>query len=139
MKEKWVNEVPNKGDIIRIKYHNFYHYGIYLGNDDVIEFGRPNEIINEKDIKIHIIKINEFCIDTLYQVRKYSFGELLKKNNRNKVCKIALNHLGEGNYNIIYNNCEHFVNLCVFNKKTSTQVNNIRADLIENYNNNKKE
>ena len=133
--EKWIIKEPVPGDIIRIKYMNFYHYGIYLGNGEVVEFGRPNEITKPEDVRVHKIKLKDFCIDEMYQTRKFSFSEKLKKNSSKKVCNIALSHLGDGNYNILYNNCEHFVNLCVFNKKISTQVDNVRSDIKEYLNN----
>ena len=127
--ESWEIKEPSKGDILRIKYMGFYHFGIYLGDGKVIEFGRPNELNKPEEIRVHIINLKDFPIDNMYETRKYSFNEKLKKNSPNKICKIALSHLDEGNYNILYNNCEHFVNLCVFNKKISNQVMNVREDV----------
>lgn len=129
--EEWELKEPVKGDILRIKYMNFYHFGIYLGDNKVIEFGRPNELSNPEDIRVHIIELKDFPIKEIYQTRKFSFSEKLKKNSPKKICSIAMSHLGEGNYNILYNNCEHFVNLCVFNKKISNQVNNVRSEVKE--------
>ena len=39
---------------------------------------------------------------------------------------LARSRLGEGGYNILHNNCEHFVNECVFGIKKSEQEEEVR-------------
>ena len=41
------------------------------------------------------------------------------------VVNYAFSRVGEGGYNIISNNCEHFANDCLFGKKKSNQVDSI--------------
>ena len=41
----------------------------------------------------------------------------------------AVSQLGQGGYDIIYNNCEHFVNKCVFGVAYSTQIDKMREML----------
>ena len=42
----------------------------------------------------------------------------------------ALSRLGEGGYDLVSNNCEHFSNECVFGKKTSNQVKDVLSILF---------
>ena len=48
--------------------------------------------------------------------------EKFKKNKPDIIIKKAKERLGEKGYNIISNNCLHFVNECVFNKHYSEQT-----------------
>ena len=38
---KWAPGQFEKGDMIRIKTGSFYHYGIFVSEDEVIQFGYP--------------------------------------------------------------------------------------------------
>ena len=46
-----------------------------------------------------------------------------------EIVRIALSRLGEGGYDILHNNCEHFVNDCAFGKPTSTFLQDVREKL----------
>lgn len=48
---------------------------------------------------------------------------------RNRALYYALGLWEIKNYNLITNNCEHFVNTCIFGKHKSSQVNNAIGDL----------
>ena len=66
--------------------------------------------------------LNEFLKGGVLEVRVYTDEELKRKRSPKAIVAEALAHLGEGGYNIISNNCEHFSNLCAFGKKESNQV-----------------
>lgn len=59
------------------------------------------------------------------------------KNKDQDIINIAISKLGEGGYDIVYNNCEHFVNYCIFNTKKSDQVENVREEIRRKLNINK--
>ena len=112
------------GAHIRVKIKNYYHHGIYIGNDEVVQFGHPFNV-NEDPKKVLVIRspIEDFAGPANFiEVYQYSKKELKLKNKDEDIIKIALSHLGEGGYNILENNCEHFANRCVFNKAKSEQV-----------------
>ena len=48
-------------------------------------------------------------------MRNFTKKEIKSKNSDEEIIRIALSRLGEGNYDLLKNNCEHFVNECVFN------------------------
>ena len=121
--EKWsVNILPKPADIIRIKVKNdIYHYGIYISDDEVIQYGLASDIFktNKEDVKVISTSINDFKCNSFVEVRIYSFIEKLKKNKTDIIIKKAKDRLNETKYDLINNNCEHFVNECVFNKHIS--------------------
>lgn len=120
---------PSSADIIRIKVKNdIYHYGIYISDDEVIGFGLASDILktNKEDVKVVSTDIKTFLDGHFLEVMELSFIEKMKKNKPDKIIKLARQRIGEGNYDILENNCEHFVNECVFNKHISLQTNNIK-------------
>ena len=120
---------PSSADIIRIKVKNdIYHYGIYISDDEVIGFVLASDILktNKEDVKVVSTDIKTFLDGHFLEVMELSFIEKMKKNKPDKIIKLARQRIGEGNYDILENNCEHFVNECVFNKHISLQTNNIK-------------
>ena len=125
--EKYECKEPKIGDILKVEIkNNIFHYGIYLGDDLVIQYGLAKDFLNTKkeDVEVLISSMDEFLNGKMALVRLYSFTEKLKKNKVNKIISLAKARLGEKKYDPINNNCEHFVNECVFNKHYSSQVEN---------------
>lgn len=119
------------GAHIRVKISNFYHHGIYIGNGEVVQFGYPNNISEDpKDVKVVRSPINEF-VGTANFIEVYCFSkaELKKKRNDEDIIKEALSHVGEGGYSILKNNCEHFANRCVFGSGSSSQIDEVYANV----------
>lgn len=110
---------PKYGDIIRVKIKDdIYHYGIYESDMVVIQFGLASDAFKRdaKEIKVLTTSIKEFLNGKFLEVREYSFFEKIKKNKPNIVIEKAKSRIGEEGYDLINNNCLHFVNECVFNK-----------------------
>lgn len=133
--EKWKMVEPVPGDHIRVAYRNYYHHGIYIGNDEVIEFGEASAVLKPaEEVTIHKTSIEEFLQGGFLEVRQYNHKEKKKKNSREKVIEIAMSKLGEKGYNFLSNNCEHFANLCVFNEKKSTQIDDVHEEIRKKLN-----
>ena len=123
---RWENRKPTSGEIIRTPIGNFYHYGIFKSDNEVIQFGK-NPLIKSTDsnlLCVCITSMQDFLFGNELQVLN-SFDNNFY--NTEKTLKNALSRLGEKGYNIIHNNCEHFVNECAFNKKQCFQVDDIRS------------
>lgn len=121
---KFLNKDPNIGDIIRVLIKDdYYHYGIYIGSDMVIEFGTKKDVLNTlaKDIKVKKSSVIDFLSGGHLEVASYSFLEKMKMNSKDEIVSKAESRIGEGNYNLVSNNCEHFCYEVVFNKHYSTQ------------------
>ena len=121
---------PIPGDHIRVKVNGYYHHGIYIGCEEVVQFGLPFDMYQDHSL-IKVIKssITDFLKGGFLEVRQYTKKELKSKHKNELIIEIALSKLGEGDYNLLYNNCEHFANLCVFGKKESKQVDDIHEKI----------
>lgn len=129
---KWEIKGPYVGAHIRVQYKSIYHHGIYIGNDEVVQFGLPFDMFRKpEEVKVIKSNIEEFLQGEFLEVRIFDRKERKLKNKDEEIVQIALSKLGEGGYDIIHNNCEHFANLCVFNKKESSQIDDIRKDIRE--------
>lgn len=128
--ETWKMVEPVLGDHIRVAYRNYYHHGIYIGNDEVIEFGEASAVLKPaNEVKVHKTSVENFLQGGFLEVRQYDRKERKTKNPNELVVEIAMSKLGEGGYNFIFNNCEHFCNLCVFNEKKSTQIDGVHEEV----------
>lgn len=126
----WELKEPIPGDIIRIPIEKFYHYAIYIGDDEVVQFGYPTDFKNDPtEVRVMRCPIEDFMNNNFIEVRNYDKAERKQKKRNPDIIKTALSRVGEGNYNILYNNCEHFVNEIVFGKKESSQVDIIRQEM----------
>jgi len=95
------------------------HHGLYMGGGKVIHYSGFSEVLDKGSIEI--TSINDFtqgngCYVKSHLVAIYDAEERIER---------AYSKLGEDSYNLIFNNCEHFVNWCFYGFKTSSQVNDV--------------
>ena len=126
---KWVYRECQYGDVIRVKLGSVYHYGIFASEDEVIAFGLPptaENLKNQQDIKVLATDIDVFSCGNPVEVAQLTLKEKRKRQSPDKTVSVARERIGEGGYNLIHNNCEHFVNEIVFGKKISEQELEVR-------------
>ncbi|MBK6089752.1 lecithin retinol acyltransferase family protein [Ruminococcus difficilis] len=126
---KWVYRECQYGDIIRVKLGSVYHYGIFASEDEVIAFGLPptaENLKNQQDIKVLATDIDVFSCGNMIETAQLTLNEKRKRQSPDKTVSAARARIGEGSYNLIHNNCEHFVNEIVFGKKISEQELEVR-------------
>jgi hypothetical protein len=127
---KWEMKEPYIGAHIRVQIQSIYHHGIYIGNDEVIQFGLLNDMLKPKEeVRVLVSSIEEFLQGGFLEVRVFDRKERKIKNDDLKIVEIAKSKLGEDGYDIVHNNCEHFANFCIFNKKESKQIDDIRSEI----------
>ena len=129
----WVLKKPVFGDHICVSRGLYSHHGIYASDDCIIHFA-SNELGHETDpnyASICITDIQNFCRDGKLLVREFTDLELKEKRMPQDVVNYAFTKLGEKGYDLLHNNCEHFANECLFGKRVSSQVDNIK-DLLTN-------
>ena len=127
----WTIKELYPGAHIRVKTNSYYHHGIYIGNNEVVQFGLPYDLYKSFD-EIEVLRspIEDFSKDLLsIEVYSYTKKELKQKFPDDMIVKNALSHVGEKGYNILTNNCEHLANLCIFGTKKSNQIDNIYKDV----------
>ena len=126
---KWEYADCAMGDIIRVKLGSVYHYGIFVSPDEVIAFGLPptaENLSNPGEIKVLSTDIDVFSCSRQIEVARLSLREKMSRRSVQKTVELARSRIGEGGYNLIHNNCEHFVNEIVFNEKRSEQEQAVR-------------
>ena len=124
----WVKKQPSYGDQIRVNRGLYFHHGIYVSNDEVIQYASPkgSEISPETALIIKT-SLDTFLNGGIVEVREYNSSELKEVRSKDEIVKFAESKLGTGlgEYSLIDNNCEHFSNYCAFGKKVSNQVDDI--------------
>lgn len=83
--------------------------GLHICNEQVIHF--------TSNSRIEIVSLSEFTDGNGYDIQKFH-----SKFSRQEIVERALSRLGDDNYNVVFNNCEHFVSWCIHDKSFSKQI-----------------
>lgn len=128
----WERIQPKYGDQIRVNRGFYYHHGIYASKDQVIHFAPPGktDVLDPSAARIIETSLEEFLKGGILEVRTYTEEEVKKRKSPKETVTTALSHLGEGGYDLVSNNCEHFSNLCAFGTKESNQVEAVMSLLF---------
>lgn len=126
---KWRSESCESGDMIRVRVGSVWHYGIFVSKDEVIEFGPPPlplNIASKSDHRVMSVSIEEFSAGGTVERALLSPEEEQCRLSPSKTLAAARSRIGEGGYDIIHNNCEHFATACLFGLGSSTQEEALR-------------
>lgn len=126
---RWLLSEPRYGDMIRVKSGTIYHYGIYVSDAEVIQFGlapaaRP--ALKDSEVEVLATDIDTFLGGQFLEVAEFDRKERKANRSPDEVVSVARDRLGERGYHILYNNCEHFAHECVSGKHYSEQVDGVR-------------
>lgn len=126
---KWSLVEPQRGDMIRVKSGSIYHFGVYVSDDEIIQFGlapsaRPT--LSDSEVVVCASGIDEFLCGGFLEVAELDRKELKHRIAPEETVSQARSRLGEGGYNILYNNCEHFATECVLGSRSCSQTDNVR-------------
>jgi len=121
------SNAPLPGDVIYVKRMGdlYRHYGIYAGHNRVIHYAGHGGDWGD-DVSIHEAPLSEF----LQGSRRFTVCDFKTRSNipgyhlytREETLQRACRRLGERNYNLITNNCEHFALWCRTGISSSSQV-----------------
>ena len=107
----------NFGDHLVSPRTGYTHHGVYIGNNQVIHYsGFAN---GRNSGQIATASLSEFSNGCEISVRKHPS----RKYDANESVERAFSRIGEDWYNVLVNNCEHFVNWCIEGSHKSDQVN----------------
>lgn len=124
----WIKKKPSYGDQIRVNRGLYFHHGIYVSDDEVIQYASPKgSEISAATALIISTSLSQFLNGGEVEVREYNREELDRVRSKEEIVEFAKSKLGTGlgEYNLINNNCEHFSNYCAFGIKESNQVEDI--------------
>ena len=125
----WNLTTPVFGDMVRVKSGNIYHYGIFVSEDEVLQFGlapaaRP--LLKDCEVSVCSSTVEEFLCGGFIEVASPDKKERKKRKTPEETVKIAKSRLGEKGYHILYNNCEHFAYECAYGEKYCSQAEEVR-------------
>lgn len=92
----------------------YNHHGLYIGNNTVIHLTRTGVI--------EAVPMHDFTDGNGYKIQKYH-----SQFSHQEIIERAKSRLGNNDYSVIFNNCEHFINWCIFNTNRSNQVIDVTA------------
>ena len=127
---RWEPTACQAGDMVRVRLGSVYHYGIFVSEDEVIQFGLPPTAENraeEGEVRVLATDIDVFACGCIVERACLDRSEQRRRIPPSETVARARARLGEGGYNLIHNNCEHFVNECVFGESRCTQEEDVRS------------
>lgn len=127
---KWVMKEPKPGDMVRVGFGALYHFGIFVSDAEVIQFGlAPNSraMIPDSEVQVLASDIDTFLAGGFLEVCEFDRKERKKHRKPEQVVAYARQRLGQRGYHILYNNCEHFANECLTGEAVCRQMDGVRA------------
>ena len=102
-----------RGDHIFVHRRGYTHHGVDAGDGTVIHYtGRPWQ-------RNHTAKVERWTLD---KFAKGAEVHCISGDDPDLALRRAESRLGETNYNLATNNCEHFARWCVEGEARSPQV-----------------
>ncbi len=101
-------------DHLQVPRHHglFLHHGIDLGDGTIAHYLEGREIIRSS--------LEVFC-----KGQPFSVIEHVNASSRRVTLIRAMSRIGEQNYNLLFNNCEHFANWCKTGMHSSSQMEDL--------------
>ena len=136
IKENWVQKQPKKSDHIRVKRIGglYAHHGVYVSDEEVIHFtGQDDDSIFDWS-KCEVIKtdLSTFLKGGTLEVKEYTDDEFQDLYSPDQIVIYARSCVGEKGYNLAFNNCEHFANVCTLGRFRSQQVERVLLGQMPN-------
>ncbi|XP_033729961.1 phospholipase A and acyltransferase 2-like [Pecten maximus] len=133
---KTVLEELEVGDMIEFPSDLFSHWGVYIGDEQIVHLTGDQPITSGSFSSVSGIDCDQAWvrIDKFLDVAK---GRFAKKNNdkdsnqraagryprpSDDIVRTALAMKGEADYNVFFNNCEHFASYLRYGEKCSEQA-----------------
>lgn len=104
------------GDQIATPRRGYQHHGVYIGNGQVVHYARKQDAAWLRIVMQ--VSLAEFENGYGYTVVRSS----RRRYQSEKILARAQSRLGECNYSLLRNNCEHFSNWCINGNSVSDQV-----------------
>lgn len=110
-------EVPVGSHLITSR-NGYYHHGIYLGASQVVHYSGLCAGLHAGPVEV--LALQQFASGKPVWVRSTQQVRF----EREEVVRRALSRVGENQYRLLTNNCEHFCNWCLYGESRSDQVRN---------------
>jgi len=125
-----MNATFTHGDILCVNRGLYKHYGIYAGNSIVIHYAAPDGDFGI-NASVHKTSLSKFEDGGVAHVVKLpETGKPAKQFSPEETVRRAQSRIGEKNYNLLFNNCEHFALWCKTGMNKSGQVEKAAGTVI---------
>lgn len=127
---KWTLKAAGYGDMVRVKIGQLYHYGIFVSENEVIQFGPPpvsRSLLKDSELQVCVTDVYGFLCGGFMEVAEAERKERIKRRSAEQTVEAARARVGERGYHILYNNCEHFAYECALGEKYSSQTEALRT------------
>ena len=92
---KWKMTDARAGDIVRVALGSIYHYGIFVSEDEVIQFGLPPTFDRKsEDVEVLSSTVEEFLAGGFLEVGICQGREKKRRKSFNETVKSARARLG---------------------------------------------
>lgn len=125
--EEWIYGIPKKGDHIRVSRGLYNHHGIYVTTDEVIHFtgDDADNVLDWSKNEVIQSSVERFLLGGQLEVKVYTDDERADLYPVPEIVQYARHCLGDRGYNLVFNNCEHFANMCTLGRFRSHQVERV--------------
>lgn len=125
--EVWEYKTPLRGDHIRVSRGLYTHHGIFVTAEEVIHFTGEDadNVLDWSKNEVIQTDIAQFLRGGNLEVKLYTEDELMDLYPVEGIVSYARVCLGDRGYNLIFNNCEHFANMCTLGRFRSRQVERV--------------
>ena len=113
------NRQLKAGDHLITERLGYTHHGIYLGKNKVIHYSGLAAGLRAGPVEVTdliVFSQGKRTYVQQHESRKFSHRQTIKR---------ARSRLSEDKYTLLLNNCEHFINWCIYGKASSPQVTNV--------------
>ena len=104
-----------QGDHLIVRHATYTHHAIDLGDGFVVHYGRG---LHDKSQA----RVEKVLHEVFNRGKSVATGTSPARYSPNQIVQRALSRLGESEYDLLDNNCEHFVNWCRRGVAESSQV-----------------
>jgi hypothetical protein len=120
-------KIPRLGDVLWVCRGLHHHCGIYTGNNTVIHFAPQNGYKTKETAVIHETSLEEFADSSPIEIIEFPPDKCFPPE---KTVENARSRLGENEYNLFFNNCDHFSTWCKTGEQCSLQVDIVKKAAI---------
>lgn len=106
------------GDHLVIDRFFYSHHGLFIGSNQVIHYAGESLGSKSQDSTIQIVSLDAFAGQHPV-VRRVHLNPVFSPE---EAVRRAFSRLGEDEYSVLFNNCEHFVNWCLEGISISEQI-----------------
>lgn len=124
----WHYQQPKRGDHIRVNRSGIYnHHGVYVSDEEVIHFTgtEDDSVLDWSKCEVIRSHLSQFLRGGQVEVKIYRDDELDDLYPVDHIVDYARACLGDAGYHLVFNNCEHFANMCTLGRFRSEQVERV--------------